>query len=72
MRQIIQLEYRVLENGRVTPNDHAELCDIARQVIDCGISPNEPLLEMSPQTEFKKLLDCCMDVLSRMLHPIMD
>lgn len=72
MRQLIRLEDRVLENDRVTPNDHNELCDIARSIIKIGIEPNEPLLELTPQSEFKKLYDCCTDVLSRTLQPIMD
>jgi hypothetical protein len=72
MCQLIRLDNRVLENSRVTPNDHNELCEIARSIIDIGIEPNEPLLEMTPQTEFNKLFDCCMDLLSRTLQPIMD
>jgi hypothetical protein len=72
MGQLIRLEYRVLDNNEVTPNDHNELCDIARNIVNCGIGPNEPLLGMSPESEFKKLYDCCMDVLSRELQPILD
>jgi hypothetical protein len=72
MGQLIRLEYRVLDNNEVTPNDHNELCDIARNIVNCGIDPNEPLLGMSPDSEFKKLYDSCMDVLSRELQPILD
>ena len=73
MGQLIRLEYRVLDNNSdVTPNDHNELCDIARSIVSCGIDPTEPLLGMSPDSEFKKLYDCCMDVLSRALQPILD
>jgi len=40
MGQLIRLEYRVLDNNKnVTPNDHNELCDIARSIVNCGIDP---------------------------------
>ena len=72
MCQLIQLENHVMDNGYVDPDDHEKLCSIVRSVINCGVDPNEPLLAMSPQTEFGKLYTCCMDVLSRALQPIMD
>jgi hypothetical protein len=72
MRQLIQLEYHVMDNGYVDADDHNKLCDIVRSVIGYGIAPNEPILEMSPQTEFGKLYTCCMDVLSRALQPILN
>ena len=72
MGQLIRLEDRVLSYGSVTDDDHDELCDIMRLVIQYGVSPDEPLLAMSPESEFKKLYTCCMDVLSRALQPILD
>ena len=73
MRQLIQLENHVMDNGYVDPADHEKLFSIVRSVINCGVvDPNEPILEMSPDSEFKKLYDCCMDVLSRALQQILD